>query len=133
MTQLLRATANGEVHGLVNEVSNSVAFDDFKSFTPANKAKAEKLKKEEQKIVKARYINHKGMTNRLSKPYCRWAGEPIQFWKFIPNEIYDVPVGLVNEVNSSGLKLRGERIDSNAPREKDGGIEREHEFVPISF
>lgn len=133
--QLLRATATGEIHGLINEVGNSVPFDDFKHFTPANKAKAEKLKKEESKIVKARYINHKGMMNRLEKPYCRWAGDNIQFWRLIPGEVYDLPMGFVNEVNSAvGLAQRSERVDANGvPSKRDSAPEREHELVPLSF
>ena len=43
---LLMATASGEQHGLINTLTNSVPFDDFKSMTPANKAKLEKEKKE---------------------------------------------------------------------------------------
>lgn len=133
MRQLIKATATGEEHGLINQVGNSVPFDEFKHFSPEAKAKAEKLKKEESKIVKARYINHKGIQNRLEKPYCRWSGDPIQFWKLIPGEVYELPMGFINEVNASGLKLRGERVDAQGERKTDGGLEREHELVPLSF
>ncbi len=133
MRQLIKATATGEEHGLINQVGNSVPFDDFKNFSPEAKAKAEKLKKEESKIVKARYINHKGTMNRLEKPYCRWSGDPIQFWKLIPGEVYDLPMGFINEVNASGLKIRSERVDAQGESKTDGGLEREHELVPLSF
>lgn len=135
MTQLL-VTATGEEHGLINTVSNSVPFDDFKHMAPADKIKAEKLKKEECKIVKARYINHRGQNERLRKPYCRWSGEHITTWNFIPGNVYEVPMGLVNEVNDPNkrLKQRSEVLDASGKiTDKDGPPEIIHEFVPISF
>ena len=58
-------TPSGERHGIVNRVGNSCQDNDFKHFTPENKKKAEALKKEEHRIVKARYINHNGPHENL--------------------------------------------------------------------
>ena len=129
---------NGEKHGLINSVGNSVKDDGFKHMTPETRKKAEALRKEEARIVKARYINHQGENERLTKPYMHWAGDPIQTWHFIPNEVYDVPMGLINEVNASGLPRRSDRVldvngDPTIVQKKDGGKERIHEFVPVSF
>lgn len=134
MTQLLK-TDNGEEHGLINSVSNSVKAEDaYKGMTPETKAKAEKLRKEESRLVNARYINHRGSNERLEKPYCRWAGDQIQSWKFIPEYTYEVPVGLINEVNASRLAQRSEVLDANGvPTKKDGKGVRIHEFVPVGF
>jgi len=134
----MQISPTGERHGLINEVANSVQDDNFKHMTPENRTKAEKLRKEESKIVKARYINHRGENERLTKPYMHWAGDPIQTWHFIPNEVYDVPMGLVKEVNDSGLVKRSDKVlDANGNpsvvRTKDGGKERIHEFVPVAF
>ena len=133
----LMVTASGEKHGLINSVGNSVKAEDrFKNITEKNKEKAEKQRKEDCRMVKARYINHRGNHERLSKPYCRYAGDPIQTWHFIPEQEYEVPKGLVDEVNDPNKRLarRSEILDSSGkPTLKDGPGERIHEFVPISF
>lgn len=129
-------TASGEVHGLINSVGNSVQGQgNLSHMAPADKEKAEKLKKEEQKIVKARYINYRGPQERLDKMYMRWAGEPIEKYHFIPNEVYEVPMGLVKEINESpGLVKRSEVLDANGtPTVRDGASIKTHEFVPVSF
>ncbi len=128
-------TANGEEHGLVNSVGNSVRDDGFKHMTPETRTKAEKKKKDMARIVKARYENSRGQNERLDKPYCAGGGEPIQTWHCIPGQVYDVPLGLVEEVNNSpGLPRRSEVVDaSGRPTMKDGMPERIHSFVPISF
>lgn len=133
MKELISPT--GEKHGLINAVANSVQDNEFKHMKPDAKKKAEALKKEEQKIIRARYINRRGKNERLRMPYCRWAGEPIQTWNFIPEEEYEVPYGLVKQVNSNkGLAKRSDLCDANGvPMLKDDGYERIHEFVPVSF
>ena len=98
MTQLLMATAGGEQHGLINTLTNSVPFDEFKNFKPEYKKKMEAEKKEDARLVKAEYLNSRGRHERLTKPYCKYAGDPIQIWHFIPGKIYEVPLGLVKEV-----------------------------------
>lgn len=132
MAKLL-VTRNGEEHGMINVLANSVKDNGFAHMDPETKSKAEKLKKEESKMVKARYINHRGMHERLSKPYCRWAGDPIQMWHFIPGETYEVPMGLVNEVNGSRVVKRSELLDANGKPTLKDSYEQLHEFVPISF
>lgn len=134
MTQLL-VTPSGEQHGLINSVANSVEDNGFKHMKPDVKAKAEKLRKEESRIVRARYINHRGTHERLTKPYMRWAGDPIQTWHLIPGQEYDLPLGLVNEINNSpGLARRSDLLDARGqPTMKDGKAEKLHELVPVGF
>lgn len=130
-----RITQRGERHGLINVLTNSVKFDDFKNMDPMIKEKCKKEKEDDSKIVKARYINYYGDHERLTKPYCRWSGDQIQIWHLIPNEVYELPKGFVKEVNSSkGLLRRSEVVDANGvPTPKDGGFKKQHELVPISF
>ncbi len=138
---ILQSTASGELHGLINTLTNSVPFDDFKDMTPATKAKLEKEKKEDGRLVKAEYINRTGRHERLIKPYCRYAGEPILIFNFIPGRIYEVPMGLIKEVNAvrlpkrSGLlEVDGEKVTSSgAPLEKDMDGDWIHKFLPTSF
>jgi len=138
---ILQSTASGELHGLINTLTNSVPFDDFKAMTPTNKAKIEKEKKEDGRIVKAEYINRTGRHERLIKPYCRYAGEPILIFSFIPGRTYDVPYGLVKEVNAvkmpkrSGLiEVDGEKVKSDgSPLDKDMDGDWIHRFLPVSF
>src|SRR5580692_3484890 len=138
---LLMATASGEQHGLINTLTNSVPFDDFKSMTPANKAKIEKEKKEDARLVKAEYMNSRGRHERLEKPYCKYAGDPIEMWRFIPGKVYEVPLGLVNEVNDKNkiMKKREGLVEvdgvpiqnNNAPLGKDEDGDYLHKFIPI--
>ncbi len=128
-------SSTGERHGLINQVGNSVADNGFKHMDPVTKTKAEKLRKEESKLVSARYMNHRGSHERLTKPYCRWAGDPIQTWHFIPGETYELPYGLVKEVNDNpGLPKRSDILDAKGvPTLKDQKAEKIHEFVATSF
>lgn len=141
MSKLVMCTASGEQHGLVNTLTNSVVFDDFKTMSPENKAKAEKEKKEDSRMVKVEYINSRGRHERLSKPYCRWAGDPILQYHLIPGHKYEVPYGFVKEVNGVRLPKRSGLVEvdgtpinaDNSPLAKDQEGEQVHRLVPISF
>jgi len=143
MTQLVMATASGEQHGLINVLTNSVVFDEFKNMKPEHKKELEKQKKEDSRIVKAEYLNSRGRHERLTKPYCKYAGDPIQIWHFIPGKVYDVPLGLVNEVNDknkimkkrSGLvSLDGNSVNKDeSPLAQDEEGEWLHRFVAHGF
>jgi hypothetical protein len=133
---MLLVTASGEEHGLIKTIANSVQDNGFKHLDPETKAKAEKEKKEDAKIVKARYINHRGVQERLTKPYCKYAGDPIHTYHLIPGQTYDLPNGFVKEVNDPKKRLarRSEVLDSSGrPTTKDSEPEILHELVPISF
>ncbi len=139
---LLKVTASGEQHGLINTLSNSVPFDDFKNMRPDVKAKCEKEKKEDARLVKVKYHNARGKHERLTKPYCRWAGDPIQQWHLIPGYEYEVPYGFVKEVNEeqgeikkrSGLvSIDGKDLNDGAPLDKDEKGERVHMLFPAEF
>ncbi len=141
MTSVLQATASGEQHGLINTLTNSVEFNDFKHMAPHIKAKLEKEKKEDARMVKVKYINMRGVHERLSKPYCRYAGDPILQYHLIPGHVYEVPMGFVKEVNEvkvpkrSGLvSLDGNNLNAGgAPLEKDTPSEQLHLLVPATF
>ncbi|CAB4132253.1 hypothetical protein UFOVP256_4 [uncultured Caudovirales phage] len=138
-TQLMMSTAAGELHGLINTLTNSVPFDDFKNFKPEHKKEMERQKKEDSKIVEAEYMNSRGKHERLTKPYCKYAGDPIQIWHFIPGKTYKVPLGLVKEVNDSTKKIPrrsglvsidGESVRKDeSPLDKDEEGEWLHKFV----
>jgi len=141
--QLMMATAGGELHGLINTLTNSVPFDDFRSMKPETKKEVEKQKKEDSKLVKAEYMNSRGRHERLTKPYCKYAGDPIQIWHFIPGQTYEVPLGLVQEVNDKNkimkrreglVELDGKEVQaSGAPLGKDQEGEWLHKFVAVGF
>jgi len=141
MAQLFMATANGEQHGKINTLTNSVPFDDFKSMAPHIKAKVEKEKKEDARLVKCEYMNSRGRHERLTKPYCRYAGDPIDIYHLIPGHVYEVPMGFVKEVNKppppkrSGLQeVDGKQItDDGAPLSKDMEGDWVHKLIPASF
>jgi hypothetical protein len=137
--QLMMSTASGELHGLINTLTNSVAFDEFKNFKPEHKRELEREKKEDSKIVEVEYMNSRGRHERLTKPYCKYAGDPIQVWHFIPGKTYKVPLGLVKEVNDnrkyipkrSGLvSIDGQALKKDeSPLDKDEEGDWLHKFV----
>lgn len=139
--QLVMVTATGEQHGLINTLTNSVEFNDFKHMSPDVKAKLEKEKKEDARIVKVEYINSRGKHERLTKPYCKYAGDPIQVWHMIPGKTYEVPLGFVKEVNAVRMTVRSGlvSVDGNSvnkdesPLAKDMEGEQLHRLVPVGF
>ncbi len=143
MTKLTMATASGEMHGLVNTLTNSVAFDDFKYMKSDIKAKAEKEKKEDARIVKCEYLNSRGRHERLTKPYCRYAGDPILIYHLIPGKTYDLPYGFVKEVNDESkymkqrsglLEVDGEKVTKDgSPLDKDADGAWLHKLIPVGF
>lgn len=138
---ILQATATGEQHGLINTLTNSVPFDDFKNMSPSTKAKLEKEKKEDARMVKVEYLNSKGRHERLTKPYCRYAGDPIQIYNLIPGRQYEVPMGFVKEVNgmkeikrSGLLEVDGKSVNAdNSPLSVDQEGEWTHKLIPVGF
>lgn len=143
MQKLTLATASGEMHGLINTLTNSVPFDDFKHMKPEHKKQMEAQKKEDARLVKAEYMNSRGKHERLTKPYCRYAGDPIQIWHFIPGKVYEVPLGLINEVNDKS-KVMPKRsgllsVDGNPVKRDESPIDKDedgdwlHKFVPVGF
>ena len=141
MSLVVQYTPSGEAHGLINRLTNSVLFDDFKHMAPDIKAKVEKEKKEDARIVKVKYINMRGSHERLQKPYCKYAGEPICQYNLIPNYVYELPMGMVKEVNEvklpkrSGLvSLDGKDLNKDgSPLDKDSSAEPIHLLVPATF
>lgn len=137
--QLMMATAGGEIHGLINTLTNSVPFDDFKNMKPEHKKQLQSQKKEDDRLVSAEYMNSRGRHERLTKPYCKYAGDPIQIWHFIPGKTYQVPIGLINEVNDQNkimkrreglLEVDGEPVQRNqSPLSKDEDGTWLHKFV----
>jgi len=139
MKQIKMYTANGEAHGLVNTLTNSVEDNGFKHMSPEIKAKLEKEKKDDAIVKKYEYVNRKGNHERLDKPYCRYAGEPIQQYHLIPGYTYDLPKGFVKEVNEMKLMKRegllsvdGENVSRDGkPLDKDRTADWEHRLVPV--
>jgi hypothetical protein len=134
-------TQSGEAHGLVNIMTNSVEGNDFKHFSPEMKVKIEKEKKEDAKLVKVKYHNKKGNHERLDKPYCKYAGDPIHVYHLIPGYVYELPMGMVKEIQEmknverSGLQERdGQPVaKGGAPLDSDRTLEGDHLLYPATF
>lgn len=141
MTQITLCTGAGEQHGLINTQTNSVPYDGFKHMSPEIKAKVEKEKKEDSRIVKVEYMNSRGRHERLTKPYCRYAGDPIVTYHLIPGKVYELPMGFVKEVNENKMPRRsglvevdGQKItDTGAPLDRDEEGPWLHKLVPVNF
>jgi hypothetical protein len=143
MSKIMMMTAAGEQHGLINTLTNSVPFDEFKNMKPEHKKELERQKKEDNRLVKAEYLNSRGRHERLTKPYCKYSGDPIEIWHFIPGKVYQVPLGLVNEVNDKNkiMKKRSGLISvdgspvkqDESPLNNDEDGEWLHKFVASGF
>lgn len=126
----------GLAHGLINQLANSVKDDGFKRFDEKDRASMEKLKKDDAKMIKVQYLHKDGGVERLERPYCNWPGDPITQWRFIHGEIYEIPQGLLRDVNDPAkrTKKRSGLVDSKGNvLESDQLDEPIHRFVPASF
>ena len=135
MSNLIQVLPNGEQHGLINRLANSVPFDDFKYMDGPTKLKAEKKRKDDAILIKAQYLNSRGKHERLTKPYCGGSGMPIEIWHFVPGKEYTVPKGLVEDVNKSRPIIRAGKCDENGdnPTTQDEYDEPLHRFVAVGF
>lgn len=128
-------TASGEQHGLMKIYSNSVPDNEFKRFKEKDRAEMKKRREDDGKMVKAIYINTKDPSRRLQMPYNQWDGDPILCYKFIPDQEYEVPKGLVKLVNSKKEHKRSGILDpkTNQPALIDQEVPGEHRFVAVGF
>lgn len=133
MSNLTQTLPNGDIHGLINTIGNSVPDDGFKHFDEKMRAKLIKDKKEDEKIVKAIYINSRGGTERYEQPYGKYPGQPITLWKLIHNHTYEMPKGLFDQINEMPeLPNRSEVCDANGvPTKKDGKGEKLHRMFLV--
>lgn len=141
--QLVMSTAGGELHGLINTLTNSNPFDEFKNFKPEHKKELERQKKEDSRMVKAEYLNSRGRHERLTKPYCKYAGDPILVYHLIPGKTYELPVGFINEVNDAMKRIPKRSglvsIDGEAVRKDESPLDKDeegnwlHKLIPASF
>lgn len=133
MSLVVMVTQQGEEHGLLSKIANSVKPEDaYKNMSPEQRAEMEKKRKEDNKLVKARFVHRREENGKLEKPYVKHAGDPIQIWKFINGYEYEVPRGLVEEVNSYKLPKRSKE-ESDIKKVKDVGSDTIFEFVPVSW
>lgn len=141
--QIAMVTGLGEQHGLINTLTNSVPFDDFKNFKPEHKKEMERQKKEDARLVKAEYLNSRGKHERLTMPYTLGSGEPINIWHFIPGKTYEIPMGLIRTVNDKNKRLPkrsglvsvdGEPVKKDeSPLDKDEEGDWLHRFVAAAI
>jgi hypothetical protein len=128
-------TETGIEHGLIRTVANAVKEEDgFKNMKPELKAQCLKQKKEDSRIVKVIYQNRVESNGVLDTTYCEYAGDPIQFYKFLDGREYEIPLGLVKKINSISIPVRSEILDKNGvPTVRDGQSRKEHQFISSSF
>lgn len=127
-------TLSGEEHGLIKVLGNSVPDNDFKRFKEKDRPAMKKQKEEDGKMVKAIYINIKGSDQRLPMTYNKWDGDPLLAYKFIPDQEYEVPKGLVEQVNAKKINKRSGIVGLNGqPMLMDQLVSSEHRFVPVGF
>lgn len=139
---VVMVTAAGEEHGLINTLANSVsAAEGYKNMEPKHKTELEKQRKDDDRLVKVKYINIRGRHERLTKPYCRYAGDPIRQYHLIPGHTYELPYGFVKEVNAVKVPKRSGLVseDGNnlkkdgSPLDRDMEQEPLHMLVPADF
>ena len=140
-TRIKQVTESGEVHGLIENFTNSVPFNDFITMSPTNAEEMRKRKADDSRVTRVKYLNRNGKHERLDKHYCRYAGDPIQKWHLVPGYVYELPMGLVKEVNGQRqIKRAGlQEVDGNpvnrdsTPLEKDQYEDAIHMHVPVDF
>jgi hypothetical protein len=133
-----RVTSTGIEHGLLTTLINQVPRKNrFRNVEAKKKEELEKLVKRNSELVKARYIHYKNQ-KRGSRvvDYTAAAGEPYYVFKFLHDNVYEIPRGVVDVVNHERNKrpVRADSLDDDGkPREKDGYAERIDEFVAVAI
>jgi len=133
---LTKIASNGLQHGLINTVGNSVPDNGFKHFSEKNKPKMEALKKKDEELVKVQYLHKDGKNERLERPYMKYAGQPITFWRFLHGETYEIPRGLAEDINDPKkrqMKRSGLIGPNGQPLETDQLEDPIHRVVAIGF
>ena len=130
--RLGKKTKSGRKHGLINILANSVKPDLESKIT--KKEEYTKRKKRDLTLMKARYINYISEDEILEVPYLDYAGEPLTQWRFIHNQVYEVPRGLVNKINTAhtNAKKRSQILDLDGVQlQQDKPAKMVHEFVGV--
>lgn len=122
---------NGQEHGLLKVYSNSVPDNEFKRFKEKDRPAMQSLHKDEGRMVKVMYMNRKDPDKKWEKPYCRWDGDPVLQYKFLHNQTYLVPYGLIKETKEYKGKKRSGLLDPKTNKElmADTDEQCEHYFV----
>jgi hypothetical protein len=94
---------------------------------PEVKARLEKEKKDDAIIQKYEYINRIGNHERLTKPYCRYAGDPILIYHLIPGRVYELPKGFVKEVNEKRMPIRSGLVEVDGVKVNKDGSPLDHD------
>lgn len=100
-----RVTANGIEHGVIKSFPNDDRTDGFQHMKPEVKEQCMKKQKNDSTMVKARYKNDEA-GGYLEMPFTLGAGHRIDYYRFIDEYVYDVPRGLVNQVNGTDFVRR---------------------------
>lgn len=132
--EILRRTVTGIEHGLISQLVNNISKTDaFKNVEEKRKADLLKKIERDKKWIKVRYINVKNQeSGQLATDFTAGPGEPIYVFKFLNDEIYEIPFGLFEKWMGEDKKLpvRSDSLDeSGKPRSKDGYSKRVHIFI----
>lgn len=135
MTKLV-ANIGGKIieHGCLYEIANSNKTPHTEHMSGKAKAEYEKRQKEEEKIVRARFIigNKRELWNDIG--HCVGPGKPLCQYRFLDGHVYEIPKGLVQKVNREGVRVkRADRVlPSGQVAENEERIVH-REFVPVNF
>lgn len=118
-------------YGLIREVAcTSNGEKNLKNMTVEGKKKYLDLMKADMALVKARFRNNWPQGSDLEVTYKKYPVEGIQTWRFKHGETYEVPLGLVNDINER-CKITLHKTG------KDGKAitmtEQQQEFIPVTF
>jgi len=135
--EILRKTATGIEHGLLTTLVNHVSkAEAFKKLDTKRKEEIESRNKRNSALKKVRYINYRDQKRGYKcMDYSNGPGEPLHLFKFLHGQVYTIPLGLVELLNSKRTMrpVRADSLDENGlPRPKDE-MERLEEFVPAEF
>jgi hypothetical protein len=144
MRFLQQVAADGTLHGLMDELANDSQESDMNKLNERIKNECQMRKEDDATVLRARYLNKHGRGEWMDKAYCRWPGDRIQIWRLLHGHEYDLPKGLINEVNNGAVDQGGGLIERTreefARNERESGAvtnerkrDKIHELVPVSF
>lgn len=124
-------TANGQEHGLLEEVANQITKEAYAKFPEKTRKELEARDKRNAELVKVTYMHR---TDEVNGKWEGWdkarPGEPLRMFRFFSGHSYIVPRGLKESINKLGTTPLSGILDKNGvPTPKDGSLKRYHLMV----
>lgn len=71
-----------------------------------------KMKEEDAKIIKGRFVCHEPKGGSVKFSYRKYKGEPVKTYYFEDGKNYDIPIGVAKHINNCGWDVHSHLLDA---------------------